>query len=609
MPFYCSDSGNKGFGDWIEGRTHTFGLDKLATWWAKKVLRKSGCKCQQRRNQLNSLYPCDTPKLTIGIPTYNDFEGLHATVTSLVLQAEAAGLLDRIEILVIDQSPDPQEMPEGQPQPQAVRSGEMSKGLIEEWIDGAGGKLQARYIRWNHNLGTTVAKSMCFQASRTEWTMCLDSHVVLSPGSLENTYRWICDNRFSYDLYHGVLIYDGLKGISTHLEPVWRGQMWGTWATDDRGIESSLVPFEVPAAAGWSFMCRTDAWLGYHPLMKGFGGEETFLQKLWQQNDRKTFCLPCFRGVHRFGRTAEMAPVRLEDKIRNYALGLTMLGIDLREMRDHFAEPHEEEGQTVHHMNANQVDLIIAGAVSEHMNAFGIPKTENSSASLPNQPTFQPTLEDMYTMNVNTKSDIQEHLPTLKKYASECDRVTEFGPASAVSTVALLAGQPKSLDVWTPQETCTCNSLKPMSGNTEFNHHVGISTEVDPIPETDLLFLDTYHHKDQMDKELALHAGSVTKYIILHDTTTFWENGESYDGTPRPGLKYAVEPFLQNHPEWSVRERFENNNGLLVLERANVEGSPEEAHSDHGAGQVRDVVSGAAAGRARARLRRQRAGV
>lgn len=593
MKFYCSNPQNKGLGDWIEGRTHTFGLDKLAHWFATKILGRAGCGCPNRRNQLNTLYPCGVPKLTIGIPTYNDFEGLWGTVTSIVEQADTAGLLDVIEILVIDQSPDPGPDKDGKaPDPQAVQAGEKGKDFIEGWVNGTRGKLKARYIRFNHELGTTVAKTLVFQASQTEWTMCIDSHVTLVENSLENVYRWICKNRTSRDLYHGVLVYDGFKTVSTHLEPVWRGQMWGTWASDERGEKPSMEPFEIPAGAGWAFMCRTDSWLGYHPLMRGFGGEETFLQKLWQKAGRKTFCLPCFRGIHRFGRTAQMAPVRVEDKIRNAALGLQMLGLPLDEMRDHFAVPFEEDGQMKVHADENLVDIVIAGAVSEHMNYISHVEGQQADfEQFQHAPKSPPTLEQVYDRYCALPSDINEHLPTLKKYAEECDHVTEFGTRSGVSTAALLLAQPKVLHTWDKKQQCPCKSLKSLAGSTKFEALEGDVVQIDPIEETDLLFIDTYHNSEQLSVELGLHAKRVRKYIIMHDTTTFWEHGEVYHGDgPKTGLKYATEEFLETHPQWSIKERFENNNGLLILEKTDA------TSGDNGSGQIGNVVSGEAAG-------------
>jgi len=33
------------------------------------------------------------------------------------------------------------------------------------------------------------------------------------------------------------------------------------------------------------------------------------------------------------------------------------------------------------------------------------------------------------------------------------------------------------------------------------------------------------------------------------------------------GLWPAVEEFINEHPEWKIKERFTNNNGLTILER------------------------------------------
>ena len=55
----------------------------------------------------------------------------------------------------------------------------------------------------------------------------------------------------------------------------------------------------------------------------------------------------------------------------------------------------------------------------------------------------------MITENYNRlceiPSDINEHLPTLMKYASECEHITEMGVRNIVSTFALLMGEPKRM--------------------------------------------------------------------------------------------------------------------------------------------------------------------
>ena len=55
------------------------------------------------------------------------------------------------------------------------------------------------------------------------------------------------------------------------------------------------------------------------------------------------------------------------------------------------------------------------------------------------------TLEQIYYQKCNSPSDINEHLPTLKRYADECEHITEMGVRWVVSTYAFLMSKPKKL--------------------------------------------------------------------------------------------------------------------------------------------------------------------
>jgi len=105
-----------------------------------------------------------------------------------------------------------------------------------------------------------------------------------------------------------------------------------------------------------------------------------------------------------------------------------------------------------------------------------------------------------------------------------------------------------------------------------------------PLEETELLFIDTWHVYGHLKRELSRWHSYAKKYIVLHDTTVDGEYGESIrlglniqeqskeSGIPvgeiEKGLWPAVEEFLREHPEWILKERFTNNNGLTVLARA-----------------------------------------
>lgn len=167
--------------------------------------------------------------------------------------------------------------------------------------------------------------------------------------------------------------------------------------------------------------------------------------------------------------------------------------------------------------------------------------------------------------------DISEHLPTLFRYATECKHITEMGVRYMVSLWALLKGKPTKLiayDIASPSrfgETISIEEVKEAAklNETDFQFYIDNSLGVD-IEETDLLFVDTLHNYTQLKYELKRHADKVRKYIILHDTVTYGMVGEMFE---ERGLRQAIYEFLSDRPEWSVKEHFENCNGLTILVR------------------------------------------
>lgn len=179
-------------------------------------------------------------------------------------------------------------------------------------------------------------------------------------------------------------------------------------------------------------------------------------------------------------------------------------------------------------------------------------------------------------------SDINEHLPTLRRLASECAHVTEFGMRGGLSTLAFLAAQPKKLVSWDIDPMAVLSqgtlNLLLMAGKTVFEPRVGDSLAVS-IERTDMLFIDSLHTFEQLKAELERHANPyshvsgdtkckclVRRYLVFHDTSTYGWVGE--DGGH--GLVAAIGWFQDRFafPIWGLIERYENNNGLVVLKHA-----------------------------------------
>ncbi len=181
-------------------------------------------------------------------------------------------------------------------------------------------------------------------------------------------------------------------------------------------------------------------------------------------------------------------------------------------------------------------------------------------------------IEYEYELVCRDKSDINEHLPTLRSYASQCDHVTEIGVRYGNSTVGLMAANPKYFVSYDVCHEDRMDYLKMIAVDNGINWELKLINPTDTdnnvslIEETDLLFIDTNHNVDCLEPELRLHSPKVRRFIIMHDTQTYWHQGTGYDHGGG-GMKLALEPFLAAHPEWIIKERFTNNNGLTILQR------------------------------------------
>jgi hypothetical protein len=177
---------------------------------------------------------------------------------------------------------------------------------------------------------------------------------------------------------------------------------------------------------------------------------------------------------------------------------------------------------------------------------------------------FAENIEEEYQNACKTKSDINEHLLILKKYAEKCETVTELGVRDGQSTRAFLAAKPKkliSIDLYIDQNA---KILENLNKEVDWNYKIGNTLEIE-IKETDLLFLDTLHEYTQLKKELELHGNKAKKYLAFHDTVSF---GSKDEFNPNgKGLMPAINEFLEKNKSWAIMEDLKNNNGLMILEK------------------------------------------
>ncbi len=174
------------------------------------------------------------------------------------------------------------------------------------------------------------------------------------------------------------------------------------------------------------------------------------------------------------------------------------------------------------------------------------------------------TIEQMYKSRCEQKSDINEHLPTLYRYAEDRDHITEFGTRFGVSIWAFLKAGPEKCHTYDIVREKSVDEIERICKEEKqhFEFHLKSSLETE-IETTELLFIDTRHTEKQVFQELTLHERSVAEYIIMHDVVSFGETGEEGER----GLNYGIREFLSINSDWRINDYYTNNNGLLVLRR------------------------------------------
>ncbi len=265
--------------------------------------------------------PAPTPRaqpkrLTIGMATYDDYDGVYFTLQSLRLHHPE--ILAVTEFLVIDNNP-------GGPCAEPLKA-------IEQHVP------NYRYVPLNFPTGTAV-RDCVFEEASGELVLCLDCHVLIVKGAVRRLLDYFDANENTRDLLQGPMLYDDLARFATHFGPAWREGMFGCWESDERGADPDTDPFEIPMQGLGLFACRRDAWPGFNPRFRGFGGEEGYIHEKFRRAGGRTLCLPFLRWVHRFHRPMGI-PYRnaWEDRLRNYMIGFREIGLPTTEVEAHFKE-------------------------------------------------------------------------------------------------------------------------------------------------------------------------------------------------------------------------------------------------------------------------------
>jgi glycosyltransferase involved in cell wall biosynthesis len=261
-------------------------------------------------------------KLTIGMATYDDFDGVYFSIQALKLY-QLKDIEKDVEIIIIDNNPE-------------SKHGEEVKKFAEGWA-------KVKYIPFTDKKSTSVRNEI-FKNASGEYTLCMDSHVMFEPNAITNLLKYYEENPNTKNLIQGPLWYDSLdSSISTQFDPVWRANMYGTWGNNKEDMDKG-EPFEIPMMGLGMFSCKTSEWQGFNENFRGFGGEEGYIHEKFRQAGGKCICLPNLKWVHRFSRPNGVPYLNLlEDRVWNYFVGWLEIYKDpehqmIKEIYNHFKE-------------------------------------------------------------------------------------------------------------------------------------------------------------------------------------------------------------------------------------------------------------------------------
>lgn len=245
-------------------------------------------------------------RLSVCLPSYNNFTEVFFTVQALRLYH----CLDDCEILIVDNyGKDPE---------------------LEKFVKHQGRGL-VRYEKYTEQVGPSCAKNAVFELAKGEMVMCLDSHVLLIPGALNNI-------PVTDDLIQGPLIYNDLVNYTFEMKPVWRGELWGVWGDCLHADKLPKEPVDIWGMGMGMFMTSKKGWLGFNKKCRGFGGsEEGIIHEKYRRAGRRCLSDPARIWMHQFDRKIPY-PLDVMDRIVNYIINFKELNMDLKPIKDHFGE-------------------------------------------------------------------------------------------------------------------------------------------------------------------------------------------------------------------------------------------------------------------------------
>lgn len=222
---------------------------------------------------------------------------------------------------------------------------------------------------------TSRSRQKAIELAPTDIVIVIDSHVLISPGSLEAIREYFSQEENLKDLLHGTSLGEDLVPNGWSWLPYWRAEMFGIWNPEPVPKEIK----EIWAAGLGLFAIDKRFWPNFHPLHRGFGGEEGYIHDKIRANGGRVIFHPGVKFWHRYFRATVPYPLSKSDKIRNYILHFRDLykedelfwaAIDRMKRHFVFRQPEkapwgEELQAALTELEENMFDSIVENTLNE----------------------------------------------------------------------------------------------------------------------------------------------------------------------------------------------------------------------------------------------------
>ena len=185
--------------------------------------------------------------------------------------------------------------------------------------------------------------------------------------------------------------------------------------------------------------------------------------------------------------------------------------------------------------------------------------------------THVKTLEEFYKEICQQQSDAhgKEYIAHHKALVNcvnnpDVNIVKELGVCQGGTLAAMMLEHPKVIRGY-DIATYYYNPYKKLFENYAKEHnidfkYIGMSSlDTNSVYECDLLHIDSLHEPDHLMQELRLHASTVSKYIVLHDTANF----KTSAGLFKVIAKYITEV----EQSWKIVDHYIHRVGYTVIQR------------------------------------------